>query len=158
VISIFKSNSKTVIFALFLLMVVPQTATFAATNSSMTQGDYTIFYTAFTSDTIQPKMAKAYNIKRSKNRGLLSISIVKKTLSPSPMGTPVKAKVTAAATNLTGQLKDIDLRQIDEGTAVYYISEFPVAHKEVLDFTLKIIPDGESKPINVKFRQQFYTQ
>jgi len=158
VIRIFQSNRKIVIFALFSLMALPLTCTFAATNSSMTQGDYTIFYTAFTSDTIQPKMAKVYNIKRSKNRGLLSISVVKKTLSPSPMGTPVKAEVKAAATNLTGQLKDIELRQIDEGTAVYYISEFPVAHKEVLDFTLNITPNGESRPIEVKFRQQFYTQ
>ena len=154
--SIFESNRKTAICALFLLMFVPLTSAFAATNSSTVQGDYTVYYTAFTSDTIQPNMAKAYNIKRSKNRGLLSVSVVKKTLSP--MGSPVKATVKAAATNLTGQLKNIELRQIDEGSSVYYISEFPVAHKEILDFTLTVTPEGESKPINVKFRQQFYTQ
>ncbi len=155
--SIFESNRKTAIITLLLLMATPLTCTFAANSSSKVQGDYTVFYTAFTSDTIQPNMAKTYNIKRSKNRGLLSVSVVKKK-DLSPMGTPVKAKVKAAATNLTGQLKDIEVRQIDEGQSVYYISEFPVAHKEVLDFTLDIIPEGESKPIKVKFRQQFYTQ
>jgi len=156
VFSIFKTNRITAICVLFLLLFAPVTHTLAATGSSTVKGDFTVYYTAFTSDTLQPSMAKAYNIKRSKNRGLLSISVVKKTLSP--MGTPVKAEVKAAATNLTGQLKEIKIREVDEGSSVYYLSEFPVAHKEVLDFSLEVTPAGESKPINVKFRQQFYTQ
>jgi len=156
VFSIFKKNRKTAICVLSLVMFVPLTDILAATSSSKVQGDYTVYYTAFTSDTLQPSMAKAYNIKRSKNRGLLSISVVKKTLSP--MGTPVKAKVKAAATNLTGQLREIKIREVDEESSVYYLSEFSVAHEEILDFSLEVTPAGESKPINVKFRQQFYTQ
>ena len=101
-------------------------------------------------------MAKAYNIVRSKNRGLLTISVVKKSLSEKPK--PVKAKVTGKATNLTGQLKDIQIREINDGDSVYYISEFYVADKEVLDFTVYLTPDDQTTPFTVELRQQFFTQ
>jgi hypothetical protein len=138
--------------SLMLLLLSP----LAVAENSAQFGDYTVYYNAFTSDTLQPSMARAYNITRSKNRGLLSISIVKKSLSP--LGTPVRAKVSASVTNLTGQLKNIIIREVQDGTAVYYLSEFHVSHKEVLDFVLNIQPEGEEAPFTVKFRQQFFTQ
>ena len=132
------------------------TGSIALAENSKQFGDYTVYYNAFTSDSLQPAIARAYNITRSKNRGLLSISVLKKSLSP--LGSPVKAKVTANATNLTGQLKNIVVREIEDGTSVYYISEFHISHKEVLDFTLEIQPEGSSESVSMKFRQQFYTQ
>lgn len=74
------------------------------------------------------------------------------------MGTPVKAKVKAEATNLTGQMKTVEVREVDDGSAVYYLSEIYVTHKEVLDFTLYVQPADQSSPFVVKFRQQFYTK
>lgn len=127
-----------------------------ATPESQTFDDYTIHLNAFNSDTLQPSMAKAYNIIRSKNRGLLTISVVKK--SDSTSGLPVKARVQAKATNLTGQLKDIEIREIHDGDAVYYISIFPVADKEVLDFTIHVKPENDGGPYVVQMRQQFFTQ
>ncbi len=127
-----------------------------ATPVSKDFGEYTVHVNAFNSDALQPSMAKAYNIVRSKNRGLLTISVVKKSLSENPK--PVKAKVSGKATNLTGQLKDIQIREINDGGAVYYISEFHVADKEVLDFTVYLTPDENTSPITVELRQQFFTQ
>lgn len=128
----------------------------AVAGTSQTFGDFTIYYSAFTSDSMQPSMAKAYNIIRSKNRAILSISIQKKSLAP--VGTPVKADIAVKATNLTGQLKNIEVREVDEGSAVYYISEFHVAHEEILDFTLTAKSKQFDKALVVKFRQQFYTK
>lgn len=128
----------------------------SATPVSKDFGEYTVHINAFNSDTLQPSMAKAYNIVRSKNRGLLTISVVKKSLSANPK--PVKAKVSGKATNLTGQLKDIQIREINDGGAVYYISEFQVADKEVLDFTIYLTPNDHTSPFTVELRQQFYTQ
>ena len=127
-----------------------------ATPVSKDFGEYTVHVNAFNSDTLQPSMAKAYNIVRSKNRGLLTISVVKKSLSENPK--PVKAKVSGKAINLTGQLKDIQIREINDGGAVYYISEFQVADKEVLDFTVYLTPDENTSPVTVELRQQFFTQ
>ena len=137
---------------LILLLLSP----FAAADNSAQFGNYTVYYNAFTSDTLQPSMARAYNITRSKNRGLLSVSILKKSLSP--LGAPVHATVKASATNLTGQLKNIVIREVKDGDSVYYLSEFHVSHKEVLDFTLDIQPEGADEPFTVKFRQQFFTE
>ena len=148
------SGNKLVLLAalVFMLMVADVNATPAA----KTFGDYTVHLNAFNSDTLQPNMAKAYNIIRSKNRGLLTISVVKK--SKSENGKPVKAIVQAKATNLTGQLKNIEIREISDGDAVYYISEFQVADKEVLDFTIHVTPDDNGGPYTVEMRQQFFTQ
>jgi len=141
---------------LLVLLIVGGLPGAAWAGTSQSFGDYTIYYSAFTSDTLQPAIAKTYGITRSKNLGLLSVSIVKKSLSP--LGTPVKGKVKAEATNLTGQLKTVDIREVDDGSSVYYLSEIYVSHKEVLDFTLYVTPEGESSPFVVKFRQQFYTK
>jgi hypothetical protein len=118
-------------------------------------GDYTVYYNAFNSDTLQPEMAEAYNIVRSKNRGMVTLSVIKKSMSP--VGTPVRAKVTLSASNLTGQLRQMETREVVEGNSVYYLSEFVVAHEEVLAFTVEVTPEGESRKFTVKFRQKFYT-
>ena len=66
-------------------------------------GDYTVHYNAFNTDTLQPKMAAAYGIVRSKNRGMMTISILKK--SASAKSTPVRANISISASNLTGQFR-----------------------------------------------------
>lgn len=148
-------KSVAVGFSIILLFVSGILNT-AVAGTAQTFGDYTIYYSAFTSDSLQPSMAKLYKIVRSKNRALLSISIQKKSLAP--IGSPVKADVKVEATNLTGQLKNIEVREVDEGNAVYYISEFHVAHEEILDFTLTATSKEFKKPLVVKFRQKFYTK
>jgi hypothetical protein len=125
-------------------------------ETSQVFGNYTVHYNAFNSDVLQPSMAEAYGIVRSKNRGLLSISIIKK--DPGSKSKPVRAKVTASASNLTGQFRKFKIREIDEKDSVYYMSAFHVAHEEMLNFVLQILPEGETHSYTVKFRQQFYTQ
>ncbi len=121
-------------------------------------GEYTVHFSAFNTDTLQPTMAKAYNITRSKNRGMFTLSLMKESPSLSQMGIPVRAMIKASASNLTGQLRDFKVREIDEGDAVYYISVFHVTADETLDFDIKIAPEDGGKPFSVKFRQQFYTR
>ena len=144
-----------------LLTILVCLSTFVHTENvraetSQTFGDYTIHYNAFNSDVLQPSMAEAYGIVRSKNRGMLTITIIKK--GSEPKGTPVHAKVTASASNLTGQFRKFKIREIDEKISIYYMSVFHVAHEEMLDFVLNVLPEGETQALTVKFRQKFYTQ
>lgn len=136
--------------SLFLLLLG-----FAQAGEPQVFGDYTVHYNAFNTDTLQPKMAAAYNIVRSKNRGMMTVSVLKKSDSGSK---PVRANITASASNLTGQFRTFKVREVDEGDSIYYLSEFHVAHEEVLNFTLQILPEGSSQPMSVSFRQKFYTQ
>lgn len=131
----------------------------AKAEQSQTFGDYTIHYSAFTTDILSKEVAKSYRISRSKNRALVNISVLKKVMEIH--GTPVKANITASATNLSGQLRALKMREIvNEGPykAVYYIGEVKVDHEETLRYEFTVIPEGEEKPLMLTFQQQFFTR
>ena len=120
-------------------------------------GDFSVHYNTLNTSQLTPQVAQAYGIQRSSSRALLNITVLKNTGADLPQA--MEARVTAGARNLTGQRKDIEMRKITEGDdAIYYIGEFRVNNMETFDFTVTVIPAGESRPLELKFRQQFYTE
>ena len=117
--------------------------------------DYVVHYNALSTDLLTPEIARQYNIKRSKNRAMLNISVQKK--STGLMGQPVGANIEVTAMNLTGQTRAIETRKVKEGNAIYYIGDFYVGNKESLDFNINVKPEGENASYQVSFRQQFFT-
>ncbi len=146
---------KKLLQALILL-----TATFsivASAQQAQQFDDYTVHYNALSSSLISPEVAKAYGIRRSDSRALINVSVLKNSEDQLPVA--VKATVTASGRNLTGQTRNVEMREVDEGTdAIYYIGELSVRNMETFDFTITVTPEGQSTPFNVKFRQQFYTE
>jgi hypothetical protein len=69
----------------------------------------------------------------------------------------VTAHVTVKTVNLTGQLKNITMRIINEQDAIYYIGEVPVANRETLIFDIRVIPQGVESASDVRFKRQFFT-
>jgi hypothetical protein len=129
----------------------------AAAQQSQDFGTYVVHYNALSTNMIPPQVAQGYGIKRSSNRALLNITVLEKVMD-NP-GSPTSASVTATAINLTGQRRDIKIREIREGEgAVYYIGEFPIHNLETYNFSIEVVPEGDSEPMLVKFRQQFYTE
>ncbi len=118
-------------------------------------GDYVVHYNAFRSDTISPEVAKQYNLARANNRILINIAVLKKVMNTT--GKPTAAKVTGHASNLTGQLKKLEFKQIKEGTAIYYLAETKISDGEFLKFDLKIIPEGEDRGTRLRFDKRFFT-
>jgi len=116
-------------------------------------GNIEIHYNALTTDDLLPEVARAYKIERSKTRGLLTISVLKKNEMGVPV--PVPAKISMRVTNMTQQLSPLTLREIKEGTAVYYLAEFRVAPPDTLTFSGVIETQGEPKR-EIKFSQKFY--
>ncbi len=125
-------------------------------EQSRTFGDYTVHFSVFPSDLLSPDVAKNYKIKRSKNRALINISVLKKHMGTT--GQSVKAKVEATATNLNQQLRKVSLKEIQVEYAVYYLGEVRISHEETLEFELNITPQGEDAALNFSFRQQFFTE
>jgi hypothetical protein len=73
---------------------------------------------------------------------------------------PVTAHVAVKTVNLTGQLKNITMRKIEEPgdtVAIYYIGDTTVANREVLVFNISVKPDGSAKSFDVRFKRQFYS-
>jgi len=129
----------------------------AAAQQSQDFGPYVVHYNALSTNMIPPQVAQGYGIKRSSSRALLNITVLKKVMD-NP-GSPTSASVTVTAINLTGQRRDIKIREIREGEgAVYYIGEFPIHNLETYNFSIEVVPEDDSEPLLVKFRQQFYTE
>jgi len=116
-------------------------------------GPLEIHYNALTTDELLPDVARAYKIERSKTRGLVTMSL----LMRNKLGalTPVPAKISVYVTNLNQQLANITMREINEGTAIYYLGEFRVAPPDTLKFTATVEVAGEPKREMV-FTQKFY--
>jgi hypothetical protein len=126
-----------------------------AENTSADIGGYVVHFSAQTTDQLPPEIARAYNILRSKNRAMLNVSIIRKS-----DGQPVEAAVNVKTVNLTGQLKNVTMRKIEEpgeSIAIYYIGETPVANRETLVFDISVTPEGESSSSDVRFKREFYT-
>lgn len=128
-------------------------AGFAHAEKAQKFDNFEIHYNALTTDELLPEVARAYKIERSKTRGLLTISVLKKNKVGMPV--PVSAKIAVLATNLTQQLSQITMREIKEGTAVYYLGEFRVAPPDTLTFNATVeMPDAPKREIT--FSQKFY--
>ncbi len=129
---------------------VPQAQPAESTSSDI--GDHVVHFSAQSTDQLPPDIARVYNIVRSKNRAMLNVSVLEEAT-----GTPVTATVSVKTQNLTGQLKNVTMREIREQEAIYYIGETPVANRETLIFDISVTPEGKSTPANVRFKRQFYT-
>ena len=155
-------NFKKIIIALSLLGLVsacggpndsadvPEAQPAEATSIDI--GDHVVHFSAQSTDQLPPEVARAYDIVRSKNRAMLNVSVLRKADN-----TSVTADVTVKTVNLTGQLKNITMRIINEQDAIYYIGEVPVANRETLIFDIRVIPQGVESASDVRFKRQFFT-
>lgn len=118
-------------------------------------GDYVIHYNAFRSDTLEPEVAKSYDLTRRNNRIIINIAVLKKVMGTT--GNPSAALVEGHASNLTGQLKPLDFREIKDGGAIYYLAEVKISDGEFLKFDLKVTPEGQTDSARLRFDKRFFT-
>ncbi|MGF1643541.1 MAG: DUF4426 domain-containing protein [Thiotrichales bacterium] len=126
-----------------------------AIADQQTFGNYTLHYSAFSADFLSPQVANAYGIQRSKNRGVLNVTLTEQTGADLPK--PIEAELSATAVNVYQQVKPIKLRKLEDGGAVYYIAEFPIANQELLNFQISAHRSG-TEVGTVKFQKQFFTE
>ncbi len=145
------------LLALLILMAMVALPCAAQAQQSLDFDNHVVHYNALNTNLISIQMAQAYKIQRSASRALLTITVMKK--EPDTFGTPIRAVVKANGKNLTGQRRNIEMREVsDSQGGVYYLGELPVHNMEIYDFTVEMIVDGEAEPLTVKFRKQFYTE
>lgn len=131
----------------------------AAANAEQSEdiGDYVVHYNTMSTRLLPPEVARAHDIQRSSSRALLNIAVLKKNDEAGEMPTPVTAEVTASAVNMTGQRRNIRMREVTEQDAIYYIGTFRVHDEERLDFTVRVTPaHSDRSPSEIRFRQQFF--
>ncbi|WP_405122715.1 DUF4426 domain-containing protein [Pseudomonas sp. M20] len=112
-----------------------------------TFGDVTVHYNTFNSTFLQPDIAKAAELIRSKNQGVINVSVIKD-------GKPLIANVTGTVKDLTSQSVPLNFRQITEQGAIYYIAQYPVEQQETRTFEIKVQNGDKINTIN--FNQELF--
>ncbi len=126
----------------------------AAAESSMRQGDIVVHYNAVPSISLAPEVARQYAITRSANRALLNIAVMRRQTDGSDKA--IAATLEGSATNLAGQRQELAFREVREGDAIYYLAEPRVTDRETLAFDVQVMAEGETAPLAVRFRQEFF--
>ena len=126
----------------------------AATESYKEFGEYVVHFNAVMTNSLTENIAREYDIVRSNSRALLNISILQN--QEIGLASSVAGQVRASARNLTGQLRNLDVREIREGEAIYFIAETPVVNGETLIFSVEAVPETTTEPLRVEFQKQFF--
>ncbi|WP_338806392.1 DUF4426 domain-containing protein [Pseudomonas chlororaphis] len=110
-------------------------------------GDVTVHYNTFNSTFLQPDIAKAAELVRSKNQGVINVSVLK-------AGKPLVAQVTGTVKDLTSQSVPLKFKQVTEQGAIYYIAQYPVEQQETRTFEIKVQTSDAINTIN--FNQELF--
>lgn len=125
----------------------------AGTKTEQDFGDYIVYFNVLNSSFLLPEVASQYNIVRSRSSAIINIAVQKKT---SHGDNPVNATLTGHFSNIIGQMRSLDFVRVQEGKAIYYLSDFRVADSEPLVFNIDIHPDDTSKSFNLKFTRKVF--
>ena len=127
--------------AIFLLTACLGASAMAAgpidSNRQKAFGDITVHYSTFTSSFLQPETAQAVGVVRSKNKGLINVSVIKGM-------EPVAAQVTGTIKDLTGKSEMLTFKQITEKGAIYYLAPYSVPQQEFRTFTINVETGGKA--------------
>ena len=131
------------LFLLSLCLALP-----AAAERLQRFGDLEVHYSVFNSSFLQPDVAAAAGLTRSKTVGVLNIAALKD-------GKGQAAKVNGTLKNLLGQTSELKFKQVLESGAVYYLAEFPLRQREMLTFSIQV-QIGDAAPHTLTFNQEVF--
>ncbi|GLH34953.1 MULTISPECIES: DUF4426 domain-containing protein [Pseudomonas] len=136
------------LFLISLCLALPVLAADAAKpERKEVFGDVTVHYSAFTSSMLQPDIAAATGLVRSKNQGVLNIAVLKASK-------PAMAVVSGTVKDLTGRSNPLSFKQITDRGAIYYIAQFKIQQAETLTFDLNVETGGVSHKLS--FNQEVF--
>ncbi len=120
----------------------------AMAEQKQTYGQLDVHYSAFNSGFLQPEVAAAVGLVRSKSQGVVNVALLQ-------AGKASTGQVSGEVKNLLGQITQLSFKQVKEGTAIYYLAQFPFEQQEMLRFTLNVKgADGVAHSFD--FNQEFF--
>ena len=112
-------------------------------------GSWEVHYSAFPSAFLQPEVAQAYNLVRSRAQAIISISVLDKDNKSAQ-----RVAMSGYALNSLGQRKELNFRRITEGDALYYLSSIQHGNDDKYRFFITIRHGNNSEEL--RFTQTFY--
>ncbi|MEC9416065.1 MAG: DUF4426 domain-containing protein [Pseudomonadota bacterium] len=121
-----------------------------AQNNVFHIGEYTVYLnTSYTKD-ISNDIAIKYGIKKSDNRIMLNVSILKNQSRKSAEGA-----ITIDVTNLLGQKKAVKEMKVVENDSVSYAFFSDISNQETLIYNLSISPE-ENYSKKIQYTNKFF--
>lgn len=122
-------------------------------NSMKRFADYEVHYSVFNSSFIPPETASALELTRGKDRALINISVRKQLKGG--LDREHQAVVTGSTSDMIHVI-ELDFKEVKEQGAIYYLAEFPFNDKDLRSFTIKVQPEPNIAPYQLKFTRRLY--
>lgn len=112
---------------------------------------YDVHYMVFASEFVTAEIAALHGLVRGRDQALVNISV-----HEADSGKSVRATVTGTARNLIQQSKPLSFKTIEEPGAIYAIASLRHSNEEVFHFFIDILPEGETRPLQLEFTRKLY--
>ena len=116
-------------------------------NRTKEFGDITVRYNTFTSSFLQPETAQKVGVVRSKEKGLINVTVIKGV-------TPVAAQVTGTIKDLGGKSEILSFKQVAEKGGISYLAPYSVTQREYKTFTINVETGGKAH--GFQFNQELF--
>ena len=143
------SRSVIALVMAFTLIISPS----VLAEQKKTYGKHDVHYVASNTAMLTPTIAKAYNIQRSKSRGIVTIAV-----RDTDKNSASEALVRGSVKNPIGQLQALDFTKVVDQEAIYYLATFSFADEQKMNFDVLISPEGVAKSHVLQFEQQFFVE
>ncbi|MEF8792609.1 DUF4426 domain-containing protein [Thiohalorhabdus sp.] len=137
--------------ALAALVTLPMSAT-----AQKLFGDYVVHHGTMLTANLDPNVARQYDIQRSQNRGLVTVAVRKNT--EEGRSKAVRADVRAVAVNLSAQRRELDMHEVDEAEAIYYLADFRIDPPETVRIEFHIQPEGSDETQVFEISREFHAE
>lgn len=118
-------------------------------------GTHWVHYSIINTSQLAPEVAKAIGVQRSASRALLNLAVLRK--GENGLDQPVRAQIRVHMVNLAGQRRELELREVIEQDAVYYLASFRIHNEERATFRVSVLPqDLSGAPREFTFQHQFF--
>lgn len=119
-------------------------------------GEYVIYYDVMPTPFLEPHIAQAYQITRSRGLGLMRVSVVRERADG--QREPVQARVSGHASTLAGQLSSLNFRNVQAGQEGYSaaVASFRYQHDEPLRFDLMVHYANGQPAQRLQFLRRLY--
>jgi len=140
--------------ALALLLAAAHAAAApVAAAQSVTQDSFEVHYAAFPTTGLPEETSRALGVRPQRGRALVLINVQK---VQDGKRVPAAATGQGSAKSLTGHLQALRLRPAAQAGLHDAVADFEVLDGEWLTVELSVTPAGATRPIPVRFQQQFY--
>ncbi len=136
------------------ILLWPCTLT-AQENISVREGRYEVFYSAFNTSFLSPKVASSLGIVRGDDRGLLNVSVLE--YFPDGSSHPIAAKTISGSSYDLLHRRSLDFQEVVETDARYYLAPFKITNdNEMIIIQVDVTPVTSDQSIAIRLERRFF--